>query len=146
MICPPPPTPIQIPELIFLSLLVGMEGGIHYPYPGLHSHQALPQDLPVPYKVWTNSCLPDCSACSNKFQVGEKASFSTPPLYQLTQRFRCIPLSLTSMDRCSPIFFVATVKELGYRTLKTSVLRYDHLNMYEHCDLMYGIPVGLVRI
>ncbi|KAF8496826.1 hypothetical protein F5888DRAFT_1702827 [Russula emetica] len=51
-----------------------MEGGIHYPY--LHSHQALPQGLPVSYRGWTNSCLLDRSACSHKFQVAEK-TYST---------------------------------------------------------------------
>jgi hypothetical protein len=132
MICPP--SPDVNPTSIFPFLSVGMEGGIHYPY--LHLHQALPQGLPVSYKGWTN-CLPDRSACSHEFQVGEKASSSTPPLYQLTQSFRHIPLSVTSMHRSGPLSFVATVKELGYRPLKTSVLRYDdYLNMPGHYDLM----------
>jgi hypothetical protein len=147
MISPPRPRPDSKPTLIFPFFSIGMEGGgMHYPY--LHSRQVLPQDLPVPYKGWTNSCLPDRTACSYKFQVGEKASSSsTPPLYQLTQTSRRIPLSVASMHRCSPVSFVATIKELEYRTLKTSVLRYDdYLNMPRHCDLMYSIQVDLARI
>lgn len=136
MICP---APDANPTLIFPFLSVGMEDGshgIHYPY--LHSRQALPQGLPVSYKGWTDSCLPDRGACSHKFQVGEEASSSTPPLCQLTQTFRHnIPLSVTSVHRCGLFSFVTTVKELGYRTLKASVLRYDdYLNIPGPCDLM----------
>jgi hypothetical protein len=132
MICP---ASDANPKLIFPFHSAGMESGNHYPYP--HLRQALPLGLPVSRKGWSDSCPPDRGACSHKFQVGEEVSSSIPPLYQLTQTSRHIPLSVASMHRCGPFPFVASVKELGYRPLKTSVLRYDdYLNMPGHCNLM----------
>jgi hypothetical protein len=43
-------------------------------YPNLHSHQALPQGLPIPYDG-TDSWLPDLFACIHDPQVSEEASF-----------------------------------------------------------------------
>ncbi len=52
---------------------------------------------------------------------------SAPQPYQLTQTFRHIPLPVVRVYRCGPLSFMATTKEreLGYRTPKTSPLRYD---------------------
>ncbi|KAF8496827.1 hypothetical protein F5888DRAFT_368213 [Russula emetica] len=77
------------PTLIFPFLSVGMEGGIHYPY--LNSRQAVPQvqGLSVSCKGWTNSCLPDRSAFSRKFQVGEKTNSTVS---RLDAPMRSIPI------------------------------------------------------
>ena len=98
----------------------------HVHYLNLHdSNQALPQALPISYDGTDSWLLQDLFACTHDPQVSEEASFfSAPPLYQLTQTSRHTSLQAASTHLYSRLSFVATMMELGYRTLMTLVPRY----------------------